>query len=260
VQLNAKISGILSAFATENKLSVLGVTAVWSVPIAVASFILLNAPIRFSPFLRVQLYLRLSCLGELEEFLLITSARNLPVMLTLASKKVYVGFSLEANASRGKKDWVRIEPLVSGYRDDDQEFVYTTDYSWLHASSSPQNSVRREDFDIIVPASDIVSAHAFDLNIYVQQFLNGGAAIAGASSLLAANASAEVDAANGTSNVRVERAAGQPATKCERLYWGFCGALAGLAPIVYFSWWLVSVFWILMTALLAYASVIDSET
>jgi hypothetical protein len=258
VQFNAKISGVLSAFATENKLNVLGVTAAWSVPIAVASFILLNAPIRFSSFLRVQLYLRMSCLGELEEFLLITSARNLPVMLTLASKKVYVGFSLEANASRGKRDWVRIEPLISGYRDEDQEFVYTTDYGWLHASGS-QESIRREDFDIIVPASDIVSAHAFDLNIYVQQFLNGGGGIAGAPSLSAANALPEANTASGASNVRVERAAGQPTTKCERFYWSFCGALAGLAPVAYFSWWLVSVFWLLMTALLAGASVIDGE-
>ncbi|TAM57520.1 MAG: hypothetical protein EPN49_14785 [Rhodanobacter sp.] len=257
-QFNAKISGVLSAFATENKLNALGVTAAWSVPIAVTSFILLNAPIRFSPFLRVQLYLRLSCLGELEEFLLITSARNLPVMLTLASKKVYVGFSLEANASRGKRDWVRIEPLISGYRDNNQEFVFTTDYSWLHTNGS-QESLRREDFDIIVPASDIASAHAFDLNIYVQQFLNGGGEIAGASSLSTASAPAEADAVSGTRAVRVERAAGQPTTKCEKIYWSFCGALAGLAPIAYFSWWLVSGFWILMTALLAYASVIDSE-
>lgn len=258
VQFNAKISGVLSAFATEHKLSVLGVTAAWSVPIAVASFILLNAPIRFSPFLRVQLYLRLSCLGELEEFLLITSARNLPVMLTLASKKVYVGFSLEANASRGKREWVRIEPLISGYRDTDQKFVDTTDYSWLHAIDSPQ-SVRREDFDIIVPASEIVSVHAFDLNIYVQQFLNEGGAGIGASLPSAAKPSAEAEATSGANHVRVERAAGQPTTKCEKLYWSFCGALAGLAPVAYFSGWLVSVFWILMTALLAYASVIDSE-
>lgn len=253
VQFNAKISGVLSAFATENKLSVLGVTAVWSVPIAVASFILLNTPIRFSAFLRVQLYLRLSCLGELEEFLLITSARNLPVMLTLASKKVYVGFSLEANASRGNRDWVRIEPLISGYRDNDQEFVYTTDYSWLHVGDS-QQGLRREDFDIIVPASEIVSAHAFDLNIYAQQFQNGGA-----SPPAVAIASAEVGVENGASAVRVERAAGQPTTKCEKLYWSFCGALAGLAPIAYFSWWLVTVFWVLITAFMAYASVIDSE-
>jgi len=253
VQFNASISGVLSAFATENKLDVLGVTAAWSVPIAVASFTLLNAPIRFSPFLRVQLYLRMSCLGELEEFLLITSVRNMPVMLTLASKKVYVGFSLEANASRGKRDWVRIEPLISGYRNDDQEFVYTTDYSWLHASDS-QQGFRREDFDIIVPASGIVSAHAFDLNIYAQQFQNGGA-----SSPVTANAPAEAGVANGASTVRVERAAGQPTTKCEKFYWSFCGALAGLAPVAYFSWWLVPVFWLLMTALLACASVIDSE-
>ncbi|MCE5202603.1 MAG: hypothetical protein ABFC67_02870 [Mizugakiibacter sp.] len=252
VQFNAKISGVLSAFATENKLSVLGVTAVWSVPIAAISFTLLNVPIRFSSFLRVQLYLRLSCLGELEEFLLITSARNLPVMLTLASRKVYVGFSLEANASRGKKDWVRIEPLLSGYRDNDQEFVDTTDYSWLHAGGSQQN-FRREDFDIIVPASEIVSAHAFDLNIYVQRFLNGG------TSSSSASVPEGADTVSGASNARVERAAGQPTTKSERLYWSFCGALAGLAPVAYFSWWLVSVFWILMTALLAYASVIDSE-
>lgn len=253
VQFNAKISGVLSAFATESKLNVLGVTAVWSVPIAVTSFILLNAPIQFSPFLRVQLYLRMSCLGELEEFLLITSARNLPVMLTLASKKVYVGFSLEANASRGKRDWVRIEPLVSGYRNNDQEFVDTTDYSWLHASDSQQR-FRREDFDIIVPASEIVSAHAFDLNIYIQQFQNGGA-----SSPASANAATEPSAASGMSTVRIERAAGQPTTKCEKLYWSFCGALGGLAPVAYFSGWLVSAFWVLMTAFLAYASVIDSE-
>jgi hypothetical protein len=257
-QVNVRVSGVLSAFATENKLNVLGVTAAWSVPMAVVSFILLNTPIRLSAFLRVQLYLRLSCLGELEEFLLITSTRNLPVMLTLTSGKVYVGFSLEANASRGTKDWVRIEPLISGYRGNDQEFIYTTNYSWLHTSSSPQG-VRREDFDIIVPASDIVSAHAFDLNIYVQQFLNGGGGTAEASSLSTANAPVEADAVSGASNVRVERAAGQPATKCEKFYWSFCGALAGLAPAAYFFGWLVSVFWILATALLAFASVIDSE-
>jgi hypothetical protein len=253
IQFNAKISGVLSAFATENKLSILGVTAVWSVPVAVVSFVLLNAPIRFSPFLRVQLYLRLSCLGELEEFLLITSARNLPVMLTLASKKVYVGFSLEANASRGKKDWVRIEPLVSGYRNDDQEFVDTTDYSWLHASGS-QQSFRREDFDIIIPASEIVSAHAFDLGIYVQQFQGGGV-----SSTATSDIGAQAGSSGSASHVRVERAAGQPATKQEKLYWSFCCALAGIAPVTYFSWWLVSILWILLTALLAYASVVDGE-
>ncbi|TAL90494.1 MAG: hypothetical protein EPN69_12340 [Rhodanobacter sp.] len=133
-----------------------------------------------------------------------------------------------------------------------------TDYSWLHASGS-QQSFRRENFDIIVPASEIISAHAFDLNIYVQQFLDRGGEIAGASSLSAANAPAEADAASGASTVHVERAAGQPTTKYEKNYWSFCGALAGLAPVAYFSWWLVSVFWLLMTALLAYAGVVDSE-
>src|SRR6185312_11598643 len=79
------------------------------------------------------------------------------------------GFSIEARSSRDEKEWVRLEPLLSGYRNEKHEFIDTTDYAWLHRDTLPI-PYRRSDFDILIPASDITSVHAFDLNIYLRHF------------------------------------------------------------------------------------------
>jgi hypothetical protein len=265
--VNGKIWRVLATLATDSKFTTLGVTAVWSVPIAALSVVVLNRPIARCAFLRLQLYLRLSCLGELEEFLLLTSARNQPVMITLKNNKVYVGFSLEANASRGKKEWLRLEPLLSGYRDETQQFQDTTDYSWLHIGNAHER-FRREEFDIIVPSSEIVSAHAFDLDVYVSQFRTPP--IAGTPKVAAEHGQAESaddefpdDRSDQNddrgSSSRVERSSAQPRTTCEILYWVFCSAVALIIPAAYLFGLIWGILLLFLSAVLALASSIDGD-
>ena len=237
--LAQRVTNLLETFATEKKLIGFGATALWTVPIAALSVFALNLPLRICSYLRTQMFLRLSCLGELEEFLLVTSTRNLPVMITLSSKKVYVGFSMEANAARDEKEWIRLEPLLSGYRDDQHEFAFTTDYGWLHHGALP-NNYRRADFDILLPASDIVSVHAFDLGIYLKHFSN--------------QQLAPVDTAQ-----RPTRSFEAPVTKAEKCYWWYFASLCMLPPSYYFFGALVFVFFLMLTALCGIASVLETS-
>jgi hypothetical protein len=232
-----ELAKLLETFATDKKLQTLGLTALWSVPIAVVSVVVLNLPLKLCSFLRTQLYLRMSCLSELEEFLLVTSTRNMPVMVTLSSNKVYVGFSMEANGARDEKEWVRLEPLLSGYRNERHEFIDTTDYGWLHQGQLPDH-YKRSDFDILLPASDITSVHAFDLGIYINQFSTQGTGGLNASQ-------------------RTVRPSELPLTKSERFYWAFFACLCLIVPVSYFSGYVVSAFMILLTTLFAAASVLD---
>ena len=213
--LNEKMASLLMSFATEPKYLVFGETALWSVLISAIYLVLLNEPIRRCDSLRIQLYLRLSCLAELEEFLLTTNRRNLPVMITLASKKVYVGFSIETPDGREQSNWVRLEPLLSGYRDDQHEFKHTTNYGWLHAEGAPAG-FRRSDFDILLPAPDIVSVHAFDLAVYVAQF--GGATEIGDKAI-------EHDAQRRPTEL----------SPAETQYWGYVVMLASLPLLSHFA-------------------------
>lgn len=235
IYITERLSNLLTSFATDQKLRVLGLTALWSVPIAIIGFSAFNLPLRFSPLLRIQLYLRMSCLNELEEFLLVTNTRNMPVMVTLSSNKVYVGFSIEANGARDKKEWVRLEPLLSGYRNDEHEFVDTTDYRWLHQGQLPDGH-KRTDFDILLPAPNITSVHAFDLSIYLNQF---GDAQAEASNI----------------SPRMPRSSELPSTLTEWCYWAFVSCLCLIIPASYFTGTLGLALMILLTILFAAASI-----
>ena len=86
--------------------------------------------------------MRLSCFSELEEFLWVTGLRGLPVMITLSSSKVYVGYTMdEPTQSRSETNWIRLEPLLSGYRDDTQRFQLTVVYAFLQTMPSNHTPV-----------------------------------------------------------------------------------------------------------------------
>lgn len=237
IYITDKLSNLLTSFATDQKLRVLGLTALWSVPIAIVGVAAFNLPLRLSSLLRIQLYLRMSCLSELEEFLLVTNTRNMPVMVTLTSNKVYVGFSIEAYGTRDKQEWIRLEPLLSGYRNYKHEFIDTTDYGWLHEGQLPDRH-KRSDFDILLPVSDVTSVHAFDLTIYLKQFPTGGSGVS-------------------DSSQRTARSSEFPLTKTGRYYWAFVLCLCLIAPFSYYAGWVVFGLMSLLTAMLAAGSVYD---
>lgn len=164
------LARLLKAFGAEPASQSLGSIALVSVPAAFLLAWILNVPLVSCRTLRAALLMRLSCLSELEEFLWATTSKQLPVMLTMASSKVYVGFAIDTSTTRGEREWVRIEPFLSGYRDDKQTFEPVTDYTWLHTGSADPNQRPIEEFDILLPADEIRSVHAFDLPTYLTKF------------------------------------------------------------------------------------------
>jgi hypothetical protein len=171
--LASYLDRLLSVFTTDKQTLKFGTTAVLSLPLSFALAELLNIPLNRCISLRGRLLLHLSSLSELEEFLWMTSLRRLPVMVTLSSAKVYVGYTMdEPPISRRENKWVRLEPLLSGYRDEHHEFHPTTSYAWMHAPLPAGVGVDMEisDFDVLLPADEFKSVHAFDLPSYASKF------------------------------------------------------------------------------------------
>jgi hypothetical protein len=171
--LASYLDRLLSIFTTDKQALKFGATAVLSLPFAFVLAELLNIPLKRCISLRGRLLLRMSCLSELEEFLWMTSLRRIPVMVTLSSAKVYIGYTMdEPPTSRGESKWVRLEPLLSGYRDEQHEFKPTTSYAWMHAPApvGVGADMHISDFDVLLPTDEIKSVHAFDLPTYASKF------------------------------------------------------------------------------------------
>jgi len=95
-----------------------------------------------------------------------------PILFTLESGKVYVGWAVSVpNPSQERKS-VRILPIISGYRDNDtKKVMFTTDYhSVLMGASNETGDYSLEDFEVIIPVSDLSSCHLFDISVYNQHF------------------------------------------------------------------------------------------
>ena len=106
--------------------------------------------------------------GDLIELLMSESIddQNL-VEMSLRSGKFYIGLVLESGIERHGDSDVAIVPLVSGYRNKDtQELVITTHYAEAIEQSLESKSIRHEDFRIVVPRSEIISARIFDPDAY----------------------------------------------------------------------------------------------
>ncbi len=92
------------------------------------------------------------------------------VELSLRSGKSYIGFVLESGIARHGESDVALLPLKSGYRKEDtRELEITTDYApvlWQSLEESP--SLVYEDFRIVIPMSEIVTARIFDPDVYAR--------------------------------------------------------------------------------------------
>ncbi|WP_448100455.1 hypothetical protein [Luteibacter jiangsuensis] len=232
---------LLRAVSTERSSESIGAVAISTVPFAFLLAWILNVPLVSCRTLRASLLMRLSCLSELEEFLWATTARQLPVMLTMASSKVYVGYAIDTSTTRGEREWVRIEPFLSGYRDEKQSFEPVTDYTWLHAGTADPNPRPIDDFDILLPADEIRSVHAFDLPTYLTKFKQS-------------------EPFEGPlPQSRPQREMAPKASKAESFYIAFATGIFAL-PMASFFFGLIGLFiWLLATALCARSSMLQEE-
>lgn len=110
------------------------------------------------------------------ELLLKDAMRNSKaVLVTLDSGKVYVGHVIANFNPAYDVRSIKISPIVSGYRkQDDQTVVFNIDYTELLTSiynQDPNVSERdRGDLGIVIPLDEIISASIFSLPMYKRFF------------------------------------------------------------------------------------------
>lgn len=84
-----------------------------------------------------------------------------PVLITLASRKVYVAWITLSLNLKPSMPFVTILPTLSGYRDKDTLMVtYTTSYLPVYERLREENKSARA-FELVIPTSSIVSASPF---------------------------------------------------------------------------------------------------
>ena len=104
-----------------------------------------------------------------------------PVLYTLSTKHVYLGFNVRGPDPEAQLRWIRILPLASGYRDSEtQELQFTTFYGkilseiWASSAEARNNpeaevafpNTTLEDFEVVLSTDEIHSAHLFDVRVY----------------------------------------------------------------------------------------------
>jgi len=90
-----------------------------------------------------------------------------PVSLTLKSRKVYVGFVQGVPSLDPAKAYIRLLPVLSGYRDSDKLiYCFTTDYAAaIDEVEDPRSLIK------VIPLSEIQSAGLFDVGLYERHFV-----------------------------------------------------------------------------------------
>jgi|LakMenE01Jun11ns_1017448.scaffolds.fasta_scaffold9707544_1 hypothetical protein len=94
------------------------------------------------------------------------------VLIDLKNGKSYIGFVLSSYNPEYDRRYISLFPTLSGYRSKDtHELHLTTDYTnvWLRIikEGPEENHEIIEDFEIVLPAGEILSAHIFNHSAYM---------------------------------------------------------------------------------------------
>ncbi len=159
------------AFTLPDNLSPFFVLAcIYSVALSPAMVLLSNALIWLfglkSWFLR-----RAIQYDDLERILFDAQQDEIPISLTIANRKVYIGFPLESPDPHAAGKSISLMPLISGYRDKDTlKLVLTTDYIPIYDKAKTA-SQKYDEFRLVIPVDQVVSIGFFDFVAY-KQFQN----------------------------------------------------------------------------------------
>ena len=113
---------------------------------------------------------------DIEHLLVRSVERTMPIQVTLNSRKVYVGNVVEMVEPQNDRKTLRLLPLLSGYRDEnDFSLVFTTEYTRIYeqvlkpaeSATDGTPALQIEDFEIVVQLRDVVSINLFDFNTYL---------------------------------------------------------------------------------------------
>jgi hypothetical protein len=212
--LRPSLERLLRLFGTDESMLELGLVSILSVPIALGCSFIFALPLDPHSTLKAKLLIYLSSFGEVEEFLWITATRQLPVILTMSNGKVYVGTGIHTGSRRENRRWMHLEPLLSGYRDEQHQFFPTVSYSWMHSTGQTVDGPAAKEFDLLLPLDEVRSVQAFDLAIYADTY---------SESLSVPSYGAET----------INPPSTKGSLKALRLYFGYIGSVVAL-PLAFF--------------------------
>ncbi|MBT2766890.1 hypothetical protein J7J08_04510 [Stenotrophomonas sp. ISL-67] len=138
----------------------LGLT-LWCLSLATVLPIILNDPLVRVRSLAQLIASRLGGIDAIEDLAMQCYENGSLTALTLKSGKVNVGYLDEFTGPTVGKDWVGITPVASGFRDDKAKLSLTTFYDM----KLPEEA-SFEIFQVIISMRQLVSAQAFDLDLY----------------------------------------------------------------------------------------------
>lgn len=109
--------------------------------------------------------------NDLEMLLLRSLRKTEQLSISLASGKVYVGFVTSAVDASFDRKHMKLLPTVSGYRDPaTRELMVTHEYAEVYQQLMKDESAdlvaHADDFQLVIPISEIVTASLFDPDVY----------------------------------------------------------------------------------------------
>ncbi|MFW6201032.1 MAG: hypothetical protein ACOC8B_00510 [Gemmatimonadota bacterium] len=106
----------------------------------------------------------------LEALLMRAISEPQQVSVTLSNGKVYVGFVTRNFDPAFDRKYIQLMPVLSGYRAEaTKELVITNDYGKVYRRMTGSNISAVDavdEFELVIPASEIVSANLFDPEVY----------------------------------------------------------------------------------------------
>lgn len=176
-------SGDLSIFSQPSKISILILTFILGSTLGhVLNFpkwdFLINMRLPFSeikPFFLYNKKLLQHAIknNDFEQLITRSVYDVFPILFTLESRKVYVGWAVSAPNPAHERKSIRILPIISGYRNKDTlEVEFTTDYLPIIDGVLDDKNINYalEDLEVIIPASSLSSCHLFDMTLYNEHF------------------------------------------------------------------------------------------
>lgn len=122
-------------------------------------------------FLDKQKYIQIALkrYGNELELLLSRSVQQKELLLfTLTNNKSYVGWVKELPIP-SVSNYVRITPAISGYRDNEMDLIFTSQYLEYYSKiiqSGEIQDIKELNADIIIDMDDIITACNFDMKMY----------------------------------------------------------------------------------------------
>lgn len=121
---------------------------------------------------KLKLIAKIARNDHLDTFVLEASATQRPILVTLGSRKCYVGICFgEAGFDDGGSEHISILPLLSGYRDKDSLSLEIKTNYHIHFEdnniySGAHDNLTVNDFRVIIPKSEIESYSFFDVDTF----------------------------------------------------------------------------------------------